>query len=84
MHGICHHDLDRSGTKEVFLKSCTTSVGIQSIWRAGGNDYISIATQNTSVMAERVVDLIEESMLQLFSRGARRCAGMYLQSCERH
>ncbi|CAK0784091.1 hypothetical protein CVIRNUC_007294 [Coccomyxa viridis] len=38
----------------------------------GGNDYISIATQNTSVTADRVVNLIEDSMQQLFRKGARK------------
>ena len=49
---------------------------------AGGNDYTSIATQNTSVTAERVVELIEDSMQQLFRRGARKYAANLLQSCE--
>ena len=51
-------------------------------WAAGGNDYISIATQNTTVTADRVVSLIEKSMQQLYGKGARRCAACALQTCE--
>ena len=63
------------------LRYCTVELSIEMIWGAGGNDYISIATQNTSVTAERVVDLIEDSMQQLFRRGARKCAAILLQTC---
>lgn len=45
---------------------------------------MSIATQNTSVTAERVVELIEDSMQQLFRRGARKYAANLLQTCECH
>ena len=51
------------------------------MWGAGGNDYISIATQNTSVTADRVVGLIEESMQQLFRKGARKYAANAFQIC---
>ena len=50
-------------------------------WGAGGYDYISIATQNTSVTADRVVSLIEESMKELFRKGARKYAANAHQLC---
>lgn len=43
-----------------------------------------LSAQNTSVTAERVVDLIEESMQQLFRRGARKFAAILFQTCEYH
>ena len=43
------------------------------LWRyAGANDYFSIVFQNSSVTAEPVVAFIEDAMLQLYTRGARK------------
>ena len=71
--------------QRILLRYCTANVGNEVEWDAGGNEHISIATQNTCVLSETVVDLIGEFMQQLFRRGARKFAmDILLQTCESH
>ena len=40
----------------------------------GANDYFSIVFQNNTVTVETVTGYIKDAMMQLYAKGARKCA----------
>ena len=48
---------------------------------AGANDYFSIVFQNTTVTAEAVTGYIENAMLTLYAKGARKYAKLPSAPC---